>query len=165
MRQAGSMPESAVVILPFDYPDAPALQAELVGRGLPAFLPEIPQIEAEVPDRLADAKRVAYTAIWLNENAVSGPIVCVARGAAARLLPGLGFAQRSAHRLVSAYMIVDGPTPAPAQEWPDAPVWWLLTPDAGAELADQVLTAKLRGFQVVEQADVVSVLADFQSSG
>lgn len=159
------MPESAVVILPFDFPDAPELQAELVGRGIPAFLPEVPAVDDAVPERLADAKRVAYTAIWLNENAVAGPIVCVARGTAARLLPGLGFAQRSTHRLVSGYVIIDGPTPAPAQEWPDAPVWWLVTPAADAELGGQVLTAKLRGFQVIEQANVVDVVADFQSSG
>lgn len=152
------MPDSTVVILPVDYPDAAALQAELVGCGVSAYLPEIPRIGADVPERLADAKRVAYTAIWLNEAGVSGPIVCVARGEAARLLPGLGFAQRSAHRLVSGYVILDGPTPAPAQEWPDAPVWWALTDEASAELAEKALTAKLRGFNVVEQADVVAVV-------
>jgi len=44
-------------------------------------------------------------------------------------------------------------------------VWWLVTPAADAELSGQVLTAKLRGFQVIEQAKVVDVVADFQSSG
>lgn len=153
------MPDSSVIVLPFDYPDAAAMQAELVGRGISAHLPEIPEIPADMPERIGDARRVAYTAIWLNNTSVAAPIVVVCRGAAARLLPALAFSQRSAHRLISGYVIVDGPTPAPAQEWPDAPVWWVLTPAAEPELAEKSLTARLRGFNVVETSDPADVIA------
>lgn len=148
-----------MIVLPFDYPDATALQAELVGRGISAYLPEIPEIPADMPERIGDARRVAYTSIWLNEASVAAPIVVVCRGLAARLLPGLAFSQRSSHRLISGYVIIDGPTPAPAQEWPDAPVWWVLTPQADPELVEKTLTARLRGFNVVETATPADVIA------
>lgn len=152
------MPDSSVVVLPFDFTDATALQAELVGRGISAYLPEIPEIPADMPERISDARRVAYTAIWLNEATVAAPIVLVCRGDAARLLPALAFSQRSSHRLITGYVIIDGPTPAPAQEWPDAPVWWVLTPHADAELAEKSLTARLRGFHVVETPTPAEVI-------
>lgn len=153
------MPDSSVVVLPFHFPNAAALLAELVGRGISAYLPEIPGIPADTPERIADARRVAYTAIWLNQVSVAAPIVVVCHSEAARLLPALAFSQRSSHRLINGYVIIDGPTPAPAQEWPDAPVWWVLTPDADTELAEKALTARLRGFQVVETPTPADVIA------
>lgn len=153
------MPDSSVVVLPFGFDEASALQAELVGRGISAYLPEISPVAADTPERVADARRVAYTAIWLNEASVAAPIVVVCRGEAARLLPALAFSQRASHRLINGYVIIDGPTPAPAQDWPDAPVWWVLTPDADPELAEKALTARLRGFHVVETPTPTDVIA------
>lgn len=153
------MPDSSVVVLPFYFPEAGILQAELVGRDIAVYLPEVPDIPADLPERVADARRVAYTAIWLNEAAVAAPIVVACRAEAARLLPALAFSQRSSHRLISGYVIIDGPTPAPAQEWPDAPVWWVLTPQADPQLSEKALTARLRGFEVVETPTPADVIA------
>lgn len=153
------MPDASVVVLPFDFAGAGELCAELVGRGISTYLPQIPEMPADLPERLVDARRVAYTAIWLNDTAVPAPMIVVCHGEAARLLPGLAFSQRSSHRLISGYVIIDGPTPAPAQDWPDAPVWWVATPQAPPEVAAMALTARLRGFEVVETAAPADVIA------
>jgi hypothetical protein len=148
-----------VVILPFRCPDPTAVQAELVGLGVSSFVPEVAQIPEELPEPIADARRVALTALWLNAVAVPEPLVVVAYGADARLLPAFALAQRSAHRSVVGYVIVDGDAPAPATDWPDAPVWWALTDDAPADLVDKSLTARLRGFEVLEGTPVAAITA------
>lgn len=144
------MSDANVVILPFHCPDPIALQAEVVGLGRACFLPDVTPIAPDLPERIADARRVALTAMWLNTVHVHEPIVVVAYGSDARLLPALALAQRAAHRRVTGYVIVDGDAPAPSNEWPDAPVWWVLTSQAPQALAEKALTARLRGFDVVE---------------
>jgi hypothetical protein len=146
------MVDAHVILLADDGWDRAALAAELVGRGLDAFLPELDDIPDHLPPQLRDAQAVARTAIWLNDRAVPGPVVIVAHGDSARLLPAIALSQRSAHRLVTGYVIVDAPaTPAPSLDWPAAPVWWVATPDAAAEVAEGALSAGLRGFHVLER--------------
>lgn len=144
------MSDANVVILPFRCPDPTALQAEVVGLDKSCFLPEVAPIPTHLPETIADARRVALTAMWLNAANVAEPIVVVAFGADARLLPAMALAQRSAHRRVTGYVIIDGVAPAPTNDWPDAPVWWVLTPHGPTELAEKALTARLRGFEVIE---------------
>lgn len=153
------MSDANVVILPFSCPDPISLQAEVVGLGKPCFLPDLATIPPDLPERIAEARRVALTALWLNAAQVSEPIVVVAFGPDARLLPALALAQRSAHRRVTGYVIVDGDAPAPSNEWPDAPVWWVLTAQAPVELGEKMLTARLRGFEVVEGTALAAIAA------
>lgn len=155
------MPEAHVVLLPDTTWDQAPLAAEVVGHGVDAFVPVLSEIPDDLPPPLADARRVAMIAMWLNDHAVPAPIVLVAHGDCARLLPALSLAQRSAHRLVTGYVILDPPaTPAPSLEWPDAPVWWVATATAPQPVIDGALSARLRGFHVMtEVAPVTAVLA------
>jgi hypothetical protein len=72
------------------------------------------------------------------------PIVIVARGSIAQVLPSIAFAQRTAHRTVAGYVLVDPSFPSPATDWPDAPVLVLgHTPVVERD-------ARLRGWQFRE---------------
>ena len=74
------------------------------------------------------------------------PIVFVARGALAEVLPSIAFAQRTAHRTVAGYVLVDPIFPNPAADWPDAPVMVLgSTPFAERD-------ARLRGWHFQQAA-------------
>ena len=72
----------------------------------------------------------------------------------AALLPSIALSQRSSHRTVEAYVLVDPDLPPVTDSWPDAPVVmvsddeWLLT------------QARLRGWDLVERADLPAWLAD-----
>jgi len=149
----------AVVILPFNCPAPADLHAELVGRGISSYVPNVDEIPADLPTAVADARRVALSALWLNQHEVPGQIIIVAFGDDARLLPALSLSQRSSHRLVSGYVIVDALAPAPASDWPDAPVTWVLTPDAPSDVVEKSLTARLRGFDVVENTAIDAIAA------
>lgn len=154
------MPANHVILLPDEGWDRQRLAAELVGRGLAAFVPELPDVPRDLPPRLVDARRVALTALWLNDHRVPGPVVLVAHGDAARLLPALSLSQRSAHRLVTGYVILDAPaTPAPSLEWPDAPVWWVASAAADAAVVEGALSARLRGFHVLEGVEEAAAVA------
>ena len=154
------MVDARVVLLPDEGWDRQRLAAERVGLGLVALLPDLPEVPADLPPRLVDARRIAWTAIWVNDHEVPGPVVLVAHGDAARLLPALSLSQRSAHRLVTGYVILDAPaTPAPSLEWPDAPVWWVASPGADAVVAEGALSARLRGFHVLEGVEQAAAVA------
>lgn len=140
----------AGVLMLADEAAAEPLAAELVGMGLQVRVPAVGVQQADLPAVLADARRVAAVAIWLRSNEVPGPLVVLARGEAARLLPALALSQRAAGRLVTGYVLVNAPSPAPSMDWPDAPVWWVATDVAQSGTADGALSARLRGFEVVE---------------
>jgi hypothetical protein len=156
------MSERTAVLLPSTDWDPSALAAELVGAGMPCVVPDIAAIPADLPAQLADARRIALTAIWLNTHAVPGPITVVAHGSGARLLPAFGFSQRAGHRLVVGYVIVDAAPPAPAQDWPDAPVWWVHTSAAPQAVAQAALSAQLRGFRVIGSDNPAEVVLAFE---
>lgn len=153
------------ILLPADGFDATELAAELVGRGVAALLPEVPDLPPDLPGTLADARRVAYIAMWLNRASVPSPAVMVAPGSAARLLPALALAQRSAARLITGYVIVDAPAPSPAMDWPDAPVWWVTTSGAPSAVRTGATGAGLRGFEVVDTDDVAGVVTQVALAG
>ena len=69
------------------------------------------------------------------------PIVFVVRGALAEVLPSIAFAQRTAHRTVAGYVLIDPVFPNPAADWPDAPVMVL----GSTQFAER--DARLRGWQ------------------
>lgn len=157
--QGVAMTEVSVVLLPSaDWPERMEVATELVARGTTVHLPP----EIVLPDGLAaaiaDSRTVAGLAVGLNAADIPGPIVLVSHGRTSRLLPALALAQRSAHRLVRGYVLVDSPVPAPGLHWPDAPVWWCCTGDAPESIVKAELTARLRGFEVRIEADLPATI-------
>ena len=106
--------------------DAPGLDDLAVTRVLP------PAGEAPLAARVcAEITRLAPTP----------PLVIVAVGELATLLPAVALAQRAARRQVLAYVLIDPEYPAVSEGWPDARVHVLGSP--GVELR----TAELRGWE------------------
>ncbi len=66
-----------------------------------------------------DAARICAE---LNADPPHPPLSIVAFGSAARLLPAVALAQRSAHRAVREYLLVDPELPPVSDGWPDAHV-------------------------------------------
>ena len=52
-----------------------------------------------------------------------GPLVLVAPASSVDFLPAVALAQRTAHRRVAAYYLIDPLTDPTGPEWPDAPVY------------------------------------------
>jgi hypothetical protein len=79
------------------------------------------------------------------------PLIIVAHGSGCALLPAVALAQRTAHRRVGAYVLVDPDAPAGSDTWPDAPVYVVST--------DQQITrmSTLRGWSVVDD-DVIGAI-------
>lgn len=69
------------------------------------------------------------------------PIVFVTRGPFAEVLPSIAFAQRTAHRTVAGYVLIDPVFPSPSADWPDAPILVL----GSTPLAER--DARLRGWK------------------
>lgn len=154
-----------VVVLPDgSWPSKDALD-DVTGRGVPVFSPELADLPADLPPPLADSRRVALIAQWVKRNVPIGAVVWVAHGDTARLLPGLAFAQRAAHRTVVGYVLVDAVSPAPSLEWPDAPVTWIRTSEAADEVGQGALSAELRGFRVSATADLAGVIQTVATIG
>jgi hypothetical protein len=121
--------------------------------GVRILAPEVPEGEPGDDTRTLSAHWVAQLAVSLAAGGAVAPIMLVLDGPAGALAPALGFAQKAARRAVAAYVLVDAATP-PAEsrggDWPDAPVWFVATPEAD-EL--EINQARLRGWTVVEAVD------------
>lgn len=84
------------------------------------------------------------------------PLIVIAHGSSCGLLPAVALAQRTAHRRVGAYVVVDPVAPASTDTWPDAPVH-VITADA--QIARM---AGLRGWSVSDD-DVVTLIRRISS--
>lgn len=84
------------------------------------------------------------------------PLLIVADGDLALLLPAVALAQRSAHRRVDGYLLVDPELPAVTDSWPDAPVT-IAASDPDGWVATQ---ARLRGWDLIPVDDVPGWLAE-----
>ena len=73
------------------------------------------------------------------------PLVIVAEGDLALLLPAIALSQRSARRRVSEYVLIDAELPPVTDGWPDAPVT-VVTDDSQGAAARQ---GSLRGWRVL----------------
>lgn len=80
------------------------------------------------------------------------PLRIVAHGDLAQLLPAVALSQRSLHRPVDRYVLVDPTLPAVTDSWPDAPV----TVVADDEWV--VMQARLRGWELVDRQDLTTLL-------
>ena len=102
------------------------------------------------PEALATRMCAAIAAL-----APAPPLLIVADGARALLLPAVALAQRSAHRRVSGYLLIDPELPAVTDGWPDAPVT-IAASDPEGWLGVQ---ARLRGWDLISPVDVDGWLA------
>lgn len=57
-----------------------------------------------------------------EQHAPGHGLFLIVRGENAHILPAIALAQRSAHRRVWGYLLVDADPPASTDSWPDAPV-------------------------------------------
>ncbi len=83
------------------------------------------------------------------------PLVIVASGADALLLPAVALAQRSAHRRVTHYVLVEPELPVVNDSWPDAPVTVVSDEDGwvGAQ-------ARLRGWRLIGSSQLATWRAE-----
>lgn len=79
------------------------------------------------------------------------PLVIVAEGDLALMLPAIALSQRSVRRRVSEYVLIDPVLPPVTDGWPDAPVT-VVTDDVGSVAARQ---GSLRGWHVLTHAEYV----------
>ncbi len=92
--------------------------------------------EASLPARICAA---------INLMDPTPPLVVVAEGELALLLPAVALAQRSAHRRVEEYLLVEPVLPAVSDTWPDAPV----TVASDDPSCDASVQGRLRGWTVI----------------
>lgn len=106
-------------------------------------LPEFADLDALTPviDPDSSLPLIARTCAAITRLAPTPPLVIVAEGEWAALLPGIALAQRSARRSVLAYVLIDPEYPEVSDTWPDTRVHVL-----GSEGFD-VRTAELRGWE------------------
>lgn len=96
-----------------------------------------------------DAALAARLCAAINLLDPPAPLVVVADGARALLLPAVALSQRRMHRRVDGYVLIDPVLPAIAESWPDAPVT-VVTDD---ERGDASVQGRLRGWRVVTHAE------------
>ena len=110
----------------------------------PDFVAELdlPQYDLTLPTAATSPLSVIANAdIHRLDPPAAMLFICI--GATAKLLPAIAFAQRTAHRAIAGYVLIDPELPPPAQEWPDAPVLVVSTDASELTLRD----ARLRGWQ------------------
>lgn len=100
-------------------------------------------IDIDLPSADAAPLSVRTCAAILQAGPVS-PMLVVAIGAGASLLPAVALAQRTAHRAVAGYVLVEPDSDPSAQDWPDAPV--LVIGDDGGPALHR---ARLRGWDTL----------------
>jgi len=81
------------------------------------------------------------------------PLVIVADGALALLLPAIALSQRSSRRRVSEYVLIDPELPPVTDGWPDAPVT-LVSSDPESAAARQ---GSLRGWRLLTPAQYAAL--------
>ena len=137
--------------------DFAGLESELtsVATSLGSGVLVVPAVdyEAEDDDRTKRAHWVAALAVAMSGGAISSPITLVLAGASGALAPAVGFSQRAARRLVIGYILIDAELPSVGgahEDWPDAPVFYLHSPQAHVLNVNQ---ARLRGWDLVAVAN------------
>ncbi len=157
--EQGTAPRCAVVWTPGS---APVRRDEIAGVAT-IFLPTLPTDDdtdwvpltaIALSTALGDAQAVTHT------SALS--LILIFRGEQAAFAPYIGFAQRAARRSVIAYVLINPQLPRPGvvSDWPDAPVYVVLTPDAPDHVRAVERDARLRGWPVhtSEPGDVLDAI-------
>lgn len=85
----------------------------------------------------------------INELDPAPPLIIVAAGRAALVIPAVARSQRSMHRLVLEYLLLDPELPPVTETWPDARVTVVCDVDS-----EESLHARLRGWDVLRWEDL-----------
>jgi hypothetical protein len=104
-------------------------------------------IDIDLPSADAAPLSVRACAAILQAGPVS-PMLVVAVGSGASLLPAVALAQRTAHRAVAGYVLIEPDSDPSAQDWPDAPVLVV-----GVEGGAALHRARLRGWDTAVAAE------------
>jgi hypothetical protein len=91
-----------------------------------------------------DAALSARICAAINLLEPEPPLVIVAEGALALLLPAVALSQRSSRRRVAEYVLLDPELPPVTDGWPDAPVTVLSSDNS----SDASIQGRLRGWTV-----------------
>jgi hypothetical protein len=119
-------------------------------------VPEVDGIRAlAVVPPPGDAPLAARVCAEITRMAPAPPLVIVAVGAMAALLPSVALAQRAARRQVLAYVLVDPEYPAVSEGWPDARVHVLGSPEF------DLRTAELRGWETGSVTELRDLVLEF----
>jgi len=102
-----------------------------------------------------EAPLAARVCAEITRLAPAPPLVIVAVGALAALLPSVALAQRAARRQVLAYVLVDPEYPAVSEGWPDARVHVLGSPEF------DLRTAELRGWETGSGTELRDLILEF----
>lgn len=110
------MSAGTIIILPGGAAEfRSTLMREITDLGGFAFSIDIPPVSVAPMSVLICAQ--------IHENDPLGPLVVVAPPSSVDFLPAVALAQRTAHRRVAAYYLIDPLTDPTGPEWPDAPVY------------------------------------------
>ena len=83
----------------------------------------------------------ARACVAIHEASPPGPLVIVAPPASAGIVAAVALAQRTAHRVIGGYVLIDPPEDPTGNDWPDAPVHVLAAQGSAA-----FARARLRGW-------------------
>ena len=112
---AQQVSSGTIIILPGGAAEFRAtLLREITDLGGFAFSIDIPPVSVAPMSVLICAQ--------LHEHHPLGPLVVVAPASSVDFLPAVALAQRTAHRRVAAYYLIDPLNDPTGPEWPDAPV-------------------------------------------
>lgn len=106
----------------------------------------------------ADAPLAARVCAEITRLAPVPPLIIVAVGDLATLLPAVALAQRAARRQVLGYVLIDPDYPPVSEGWPDARVHVL-----GSRGVD-LRTAELRGWETGPVTGLRDLLAEISAS-
>lgn len=114
------------------------------------FLAEHPEaIAVSTPPGSAEPSVRLCAAV--NALQPTPPLVIVAVGETALMLPAVALSQHAQHRRVAEYVLLDPALPSASDTWPDARVTVVCGIDSDASLA-----ARLRGWDVLRPEDLSS---------
>jgi hypothetical protein len=80
-----------------------------------------PDVTITLP-HVSTSPRSVLACAAIHQQAPPAPLVIVTQGALLDLLPSIALAQRTAHRTVAGYVLIDPQIGGPLPDWPDAPV-------------------------------------------
>lgn len=117
-------------------------------------LPSVIDIDLPIADPAPLSARVCAA---IRDRDPLEPVLVIAPAASTAILPAVALAQRSAHRMVASYVLVDPDADPTGSDWPDAPVHIL---DTSGDAADR---ARLRGWghrSVTSASELAAALAE-----
>jgi hypothetical protein len=116
-----------------------------------------PDVTVTLP-HISTSPRSVLACAAIHRQAPTAPLVIVTQGALLDLLPSIALAQRTAHRAVAGYILIDPVIGALLPDWPDAPV---LTISSNEQVQRE---ARLRNWRVSDASNVSDAVRAFAAS-